>query len=316
MSDSADTQHIREQAALWAARLEGGDMTAADQRALDLWLNAAAEHRSALTLLRNFSAELAPRLPGIFEKIEGRQAVTRRWRLRRMAWGIGSLVTAAAASLLVINAPRTVRTEPAESHAITLADGTRIELNGNTEIQIQLDRKERRIVLLRGEALFQVAKDSSRPFVVNTSFGRVSVTGTVFDVRSVINKNVEVTVIDGVVEVQSKQRPADKRSLRPDMQAELGADSVLVQSLGPGAARDSTAWRDGQVVFENTRLDDAMAHFSSYHDREIVVDPAVANLRLGGRYNLNDLDALLRSLPSVLPIRIIRQGSAISLRAP
>lgn len=304
----------REEAALWAARLEGGNMTDADRAALQAWLDTAPEHQAALAQFRKLSAELTPGLPGIFESIEISQATLRRNRLRQRAWGSGALVTMAALLVLMLQGPETIDTARAERRATTLADGSRVELNANTELQVHLGRAERRVVLVRGEALFQIAKDPSRPFVVDTACGRVSVTGTVFGVRSAVDKKVDVTVMEGRVEVQLEQRPDQRRSLTPDMQALLRTDSLAVVTLPPGTATDAAAWREGQVVFDDTPLDEAMAHFSSYHDRAITVDPAVADLRLGGRYSLDDLEMLLRSLPSVLPIRVDRRGSAIFLR--
>jgi transmembrane sensor len=315
MSSDEITPRVREEAAIWAAREEGGSMTEADRAALQEWLQIAPEHSTALARYRKLSAELTPELPAIFEAIELKaSASSRRNRFRRKAWGSAALVTTAALALLLLRGPETVRTARAECHTITLADGSRVELNANTELQVRFGREERKVSLVRGEALFQITKDPSRPFVVDTPYGRVQVTGTVFDVRAASRNKVEITVIEGQVEVQPARRPEEKRNLTPDMQALLQIDRVTVQSLPAGAGRDAAAWRDGQVVFDDTRLDEAMAHFASYHGRSITVDSTAADFRLGGRYSLNDLSVLLDSLPTVLPVRIEHQGSAIFVR--
>jgi transmembrane sensor len=81
---------------------------------------------------------------------------------------------------------------------------------------------------------------------------------------------------------------------------------VRVRQLPDGAAQDAVAWRQGQTVFDNTPLGEAIERFTTYHARKITVDPSAAGLRLGGRFSLNDLDGMLESVESVLPVRVLR----------
>ena len=80
--------------------------------------------------------------------------------------------------------------------------------------------------------------------------------------------------------------------------------------LPDGAAQDVVAWRQGQTVFDNTPLGEAIERFTAYHARKITVDPSAADLRLGGRFSHNDLDGILESVESVLPVQVLRGQDA------
>jgi transmembrane sensor len=206
---------------------------------------------------------------------------------------------------------REFTTQTAERHAAALADGSRVELNAQTALAVVFTKAERRVRLARGEALFTVAKDAARPFVVETPAGVVRVTGTVFNVRAAAAQRVEVTVLEGTVRVQPEHATEKTATLTADNQAVLRAENVETHTLHAGAAQDVAAWRQGQAVFEDTRLADAIERFAAYHVRRIAVDAAAADLRLGGRFSLDDLDGWLDFVQRVLPVRVARVDGAV-----
>ena len=199
-------------------------------------------------------------------------------------------------------------TTTAERHMTTLEDGSQAELNAQTTLVVDFKRDERRVRLMSGEALFTVAKDAKRPFVVETSIGSVRVTGTVFNVRAANTERVEVTVLEGTVRVRSSGNAAYEQPVTAGLQAAISNKAVIVRTLPEGAAQDATAWRQGQVVFNDTPLSEAIERFAAYHARAIVVDPKTANLRLGGRFSLDDLNGFLESIESVLPVQVSHQA--------
>ena len=330
MAGDAPTERIEEEASLWAARIEGGGLSDRDRAELSAWLAADAEHRRVLADYGELSARLDARLGdddgmnlvparppaasragplvsfGWIRPGQGDKPEAGSRRRRRVV--VGALLAAAAVVVLVAvlaRRPRDLATKNAERQASVLADGSRVELNARTSLAVDFRRNERRVELVRGEAWFSVKKDPARPFVVETPAGIVRVTGTEFNVRAAPREQVEVTVLAGTVRVRASAADADK-AVTPGCQAVMSGGQVVVRSLPEGAAQDAVAWRQGQTVFDNTPLRDAIERFAAYHSRPITVDPAAADLRLGGRFSLDDLDGLLESVESVLPVHVLR----------
>ena len=322
LSDSA----AEEQASLWAARLEGGTLDAGDRTALDTWLAAQPAHRALLSDYCQFSADLEQQLPQLvatgavtLPTAKPAKAPRPAWNLSWLTLAAGTLAAAAAVALVLWVAQpsrdlATLATSVAQRQSFTLADGTRVELNAQTSLLVENTRDERRVRLASGEAFFTVAKDKSRPFIVETPTGSVRVTGTVFNVRTDQLSELDVTVVEGSVQV----RPGDTAGTGPQPPSSLTAGQrltavsgrVLVRTLPPGDIEDALAWRQGMIVFERVPLREALARFAQYHGRGITVsDAAAANQFLGGRYSLDDFDNFLRGLEEPFRLRITRDLS-------
>ena len=305
-------------AALWVARLEGGTLDAADRNALDAWLAASPAHRAALSMYCQFSADLEVQLPALVAA--GRVALPAP--APRRSWSL-KLVTASAFAAVAAIALAVVLTRPAvpEAHAtavaqrqtVTLADGTRVELNARTQLTVALGSAERRVRLASGEAFFQVAKDASRPFHVETPAGTVRVTGTAFNVLAESASALDVTVLEGSVAVSPAASTAargtpfaltasDHLSLRP-------GSGVIVNKLSAATLANALAWRQGAVIFDDVPLAAALARFAHYHDRQITASPDVADLRISARFELDDLDGFFASLAELKNVRAVRDAS-------
>jgi transmembrane sensor len=305
-----------EQASLWAARLDGSVLSAADRRALDAWLADNSTRRALLSRYCQFSADLEQQLPALVEagavELPTDSAPHRggRW----LKWGAGAVLTAAAAvALMLWLAPQTqsevLATPMALRQALTLADGTRVELNAQTSLQIEIDRKERRVRLASGEAFFAVHKEAARPFLVETPAGSVRVTGTRFAVRAETAAVLEVTVVEGSVQARPGDaggRPGAPVSLTAGDQLSVGPGGVEIRALSAAALDDALAWRQGQIVFADVPLREALARFARYHGRGITATAGAAELRVGGRFSLDDLDGFFAALEEVLPVRVSR----------
>ena len=302
MEENPSAERIEEEASLWAARIEGGALSDRDRAELSAWLAVDAEHRRVLACYCELSAQLDAQIGPMDAPVLAR--AHRRWRM-----AVGALAAAAAIIVFVAvlaGRPRELATKTAERQAIALDDGSRVELNARTSLAVNFRRGERRVKLVRGEAWFSVTKMPARPFVVETPAGIVRVTGTEFNVRAAQSEQVEVTVLAGTVHVRAAGAKATDEAVTPGRQAVMSGGQVAVRSLIDGAAQDAVAWRQGQTVFDNTPLGEAIERFAAYHARMITVDPAVADLRLGGRFSLGDLDGLLESVESVLPVHVLR----------
>ena len=307
-------QRIDEEASDWAARLDGGELSSSDQATFSAWFNASPEHQRAFAYYRELCGQLdthvEARLAAAAETVvEDRKSARTRRRL------VAAMLAAAAAIALIVtvasNRSLNLVTKTAERHVATLDDGSKVDLNARTELVVDFTRKERRVHLVSGEALFTVAKDAKRPFIVETATGFVRVTGTVFNVRASTAQSTEVTVLEGTVRVRSSCDATNECPVTSNLQAVLSDKNVMIRALPDGGAQDVVAWRQGQVVFNDTPLGDAISRFASYHARKIIVDPRAADLRLGGRYSLDDLDGLLESIESVLPVHVSHQPGDI-----
>ena len=323
--DSAD-----EQAALWAARLHDSDLAETDRAALDAWLAASPGHRTLLAQYCQLSANLEDQLPALVAAgalsmpAKGTPAGLRNGSRRRAAFAVLAAAAAVAAGVWLawpgVRSPA-IATAAGERRSLTLADGTRLELNARTEVRIESTRTERRVRLTEGEAYFVVTKDHARPFTVETPAGSVRVTGTVFDVSAGGAAELDVTVVEGSVQVRpaGADRPAQPSDfvLGARDRLSLRAEGATVRPLSGGDLDDALAWRHGRIVFHGVPLREALAAFSRYHGRGLVATAGAANLRIGGVFSLDDLDGFFTALEEVLPVRVARDpdgGARVCLR--
>jgi transmembrane sensor len=303
-----------EQASLWAARLDGSVLTADQRSALDAWLAEHPAHRALLSSYCQFSADLEQQLPlisGIRElSAEAQPSLATAQPQPWSRWPLMASValTAAAAVALTFWLARSphqlenLATPAAQRQTLTLVDGTRIELNAQTSLQAEIGPNGRHVRLAAGEAFFAVQKDPSRPFVVETPAGAVRVTGTQFNVRAETATDLDVVVTEGTVQVRTSGDT--NRSLVAGDHLTSGAAGTVVQKLSDRALDDALAWRQGQIVFAGVPLRDALARFARYHGRGITATPAAEQLRVGGRYSLDDLNGFFAALEEVLHVHV------------
>lgn len=313
LPNSSGDSTVDHRAAYWAARLDGGTLESHDRAALDAWLAEAPSHRTALSGYCQLSSDLEEVLPQLVAAGEVNMPPSRhrpRGRFRLIA---GASLAAAAGVALVFWLTQPVpRVESfasalAQRSTHTLADGTRVGLNANTSLRFENRSSERR-VQLTGEAVFEVAKDPARPFIVETPAGSVRVTGTTFGVSTEpANQVFEVTVVEGSVQVRTALADGGRPGAGPILlgageQLQARADGVVVKNLSASALGDALAWRQGLAVFDDVPLRDAAARFSRYHGRQIIVDSALSQERVGGRYSLDDLSGFLAGMEAALEI--------------
>jgi transmembrane sensor len=320
-----------EQASLWAAKIDGSSLSAADRVELDAWLASDSEHRALLSQYCQFSADLEEQLPHLVAAggiaIPEEKKTPSGWG-KSLKWILGGVCALACAVLvgrlwIRPNAgPQKFATPVAQRQSVTLPDGTRVELNARTTLLVENGPAERRVRLAEGEAFFVVSKDKARPFIVETPAGSVRVTGTIFDVKSEVVSELEVTVVEGSVQV----RPSDSSGAQAIAPVALGAgdrlsarlSGVAVTALSRNEVDDALAWREGTLVLVGTPLGEALARFAHYQGRGITVTASVENLRVGGRHSLDDLDGFLgyisEGFPSVRVTRDLSGNVRVSLR--
>ncbi len=203
------------------------------------------------------------------------------------------------------------RTEPGERKTVRLSDGSSVELNTRTRMVVRIAATgQRSVKLLDGEAMFEVTHDASRPFVIQAGTGRITVTGTRFDVRRGALRT-EVAVESGSVIVQGL---GDGQSSR--LSAGLGTTVDSRGAVAPGSPVDlaaTLAWRAGKLVFNDAPLAQVVAEVSRYRRQPVrVADGAAGALRVSSVFRSDDTDGLLAALPQMLPVgvRQLPDGSA------
>jgi transmembrane sensor len=301
-----------DQASLWAARLEGTRLTAAERSELDAWLAGEPERRVALAQFCQLSARLDRLVPALVEagSIEVREAEP---PMRRgfNPWKVATAGLATAALAVGLfwfegrgAGPETISTPAGQRQSFTLADGSRVELNANTSIFVENGKSERRIRLANGEAFFVVSRDKARPFIVETPAGSVQVTGTIFNVLTEAASQLDVTVVEGSVQVSTGESggstPAGPVLLHPGERLSSAQGGVALSNLSASELEDALAWRQGKIVCDGMQLAEALARFGHYHGIAITATPGAEVLRVGGRYSLDDLDGFLAQLEQVV----------------
>jgi transmembrane sensor len=323
-------------AAQWLAeRAEG--LGPAQERALAQWRRADARHEAAFARLERAQA-LLERLPFAAEHLADLRAPAAT-PARRRRWIALAGAGAAAAALIV--AAAVWRAQPAPAPAagtdyatsaggyerVLLADGSTLELNAESAARVRFSAAERRVELLAGEAHFSVARDPARPFVVAAGGVAVRAVGTAFNV-TLQSAAVEVLVTEGVVQLDATATAtASARAepiplLNPGQRAVVAlapvspAAAVVVTSASTGEMARALAWQEPLLRLGGATLAELAAGFEARTGRRVVLaDPALATLRLGGRFRADDIEGFASLLATTLGIDVERAADgAIVLR--
>lgn len=300
------------QAAQWFFLIQSGEATSADRMRWTQWREADPSHEAAWQRAEQVSRKFGM-LPGrLSMPTLGR---TVRADRRAAVKTLALLLTAAPAGWLAWRASPARewladhRTATGERRELRLPDGTRIQLNTATAVDLAYDTKLRLVRLRAGEILIDTAPDAVassdpayRPFVVETAQGRLKALGTRFVVRQHEDRRSHVAVLEGAVEL----RPDDARGLavvlRAGEQAGFSASAIdAVTPVGP----EADDWSRGVLRARNMRLQDFLAELGRYRPGVLRCDPAVADLRLSGVFQLNDTGPVLDSLPQALPVDVL-----------
>lgn len=322
--------------------MEPPDGATGTRLVLDRWSGQSAEHgAAALEAQRRWDAlgglagELRARFP--VDEMAASKGRQRRQLLLSVAALLGTGVVAGHGVRWYLRQPlvaATYSTRIGELRDIRLADaapetpdvaGSRLDMAPQSALGLALYRDRRSVRMAHGEVRFEVSRDPARPFEVITRSARIEVLGTAFTVRD-RGGPITVGVERGHVRVQPLRpaaaghgtQPAGPAiDLRPGEALDVGSNGQAGKARRADTAALS-AWRDGWLVFDNTRLDDALATINAYRRQPIrSTDVRVDALRLSGRFRVDDSAGLVTVLPAILPLttRARTDGSVeLSLR--
>jgi transmembrane sensor len=323
---------IEATAADWLAKRDRPDWNGSDEVALADWLDRDPARRVAFIRLESawrrgarlkavaagWPAGVLPkpeewppspyfaRTPSMAEATSTPPPRTIRPTRWRAAVAVAVTLAAVAVTWFFWPTGTAYRTAIGGLEAVPMADGSKVTLNTDTGIRVALSAAAREVELQRGEAYFEVAKDTARPFVVRAGNERVIAVGTKFSVRRDAD-GIRVVVTEGRVRVESAVAST------PDPGALVSAGSiaharntgVFVQEATLPVAQESLSWRQGYVVFRDTPFSTAAAEFNRYNLRKIViVDPTLASIRIGGHFRATNAEGFVQLLAEELPLQL------------
>ncbi len=266
----------------------------------------------------------------------------RRFRHLRFAAMAVSLIVALAAVFIYLQALQapTYSAKIGEQRSLTLADGSTVELNSRSTIIVRYSKHERRVDLLRGQALFRVAKDGARPFIVKTGDTLVRAVGTEFDIYQKRAGTI-VTVLEGRVAVLTDHAialaerglPVPTVGVQPKSNLpfptiapgqigniiiaageQLTVTPKLIQLAEHPNVANATAWTQRRLVFESASLADVADEFNRYNDRQLIVaDPGLETFHVSGIFSSTDPASLIRFLRARSELYIVETQAEIRI---
>ncbi|HEU5136590.1 MAG TPA: FecR family protein [Steroidobacteraceae bacterium] len=315
-------ESVVDAAARWYARVHAPDCTGRDREAFENWLRANPDHWHAYAdaerTVRRFDQliEQDDRLCALADEVCGESTAPsrRRWAVPAAlaASLIVALVAVRVAGVVEHSSPAEVFvTRVDEQRDVTLADNSVVHLDVGSEIAVNIGDRERAITLTRGRALFDVAKDRERPFVVTAGGTRTTALGTKFQVQS-DSERVVVVLTEGSVSVAPLDTTAEaarwEERLAPGEQISLqGKRSAPVKSSVDTYM--ATSWSRGRLVFRGTPLAEALEEVNRYSTRKLrLADPSLASLPVGGNFIAGDSELILSAFAAALPLRSVDGG--------
>ncbi len=348
---------IVEQAGEWYARHRDGKLTAAETEAFMAWLQNSPLH------IREYlaTAELAAHLPAAAKglQVDRHELVERARAWLRTSDNVVALrsmratapaprgfmrrsrLLAAFAAVLVLGVagglywefgtpglsgwPRVLEVPRGEQRTVRLRDGSVLHLNADTRVRVRYSPAQRLIDLEHGQALFSVARNTARPFVVRAGETDVVAVGTQFDVlRRGAEGPVTVTVVEGKVDVlsheaQRRNGKAPTTSIAGKPVRLIAGQQVRLTAIGtvsrpqPVDVRAATAWLRRELVFNEQRLAEVAEEFSRYGTSIEIEDPALREYRVSGVFNAYDVESFVTYLKRIGTVE--PDGAGIRVRS-
>ncbi len=347
--------HADREAADWIVRLHARNATRDDWAEHEAWLRASPQNEYAFRIQQqywdqvptvrhvdNYDALIAE---SFYERMALKASVVTESFLDAMPWRpritgavAAFLITAFVALGVFLSGETTMKgapiavaelvTEVAEIREQRLTDGSTVTLGAQSRISVNFTPAERRVVLLAGEAFFEVETDPARPFFVEAGDSITRVVGTKFDVRLGAD-SVSVAVAEGRVDVVRLIRPAEETILpvaapaasliagqkiilpateisdRPDEGVHAMQVTSLVSDIDTA---DVALWREGRLKYVEARLSDVVADLNRYYRGEIILgDDEVGELEFTASLRSSDIDKLLQAIDINLPVAAVRR---------
>lgn len=316
---------LTEEAARWFVRMQEAGPDDPERGRFEAWLAADPAHASAYAGLAEIWGKLdsisgTRELTAAMGRQQEAQRLSRRVALKGGLGGIMLLLGAGAAGYGWYRQQPTwqlaLASDIEQTLAQTLEDGSKIVLGARTELAIAYSPARRHVDLLHGEAVFSVASDADRPFVVRAGSARVTVLGTRFAVNRLADR-IRVSVERGAVKLDTARWwwPTPEMVLTAGQVAEIALQEESAQAPAQPRrierpADDAFAFQNGQAVFRTASLGEIVETLSRYYPTPIWLDPdlAAAPGRINAVVQTAKIDAFLETLPYAMPLATRRDG--------
>ena len=330
---SNDIKSVQVQANLWITRLDKG-LSRGEKQELIAWINQDQAHYAALKKISSLWGDVATKhdLNGLFSQKPQNKIQNDYLMKGVLAAGLVSVALLSANLFNEVNkiwlspqhniikqsAYQKYSSQYGEQKVVTLDDGSTVELNTNTIIEVAYSKLQRKITLIRGEAKFDVAKDINRPFTVISGYNSFTALGTIFNVQRENSSSVELLVKEGSVLVDEANAPISKllntiktsktqqaKNLTKHNSIVSAGEKVAItnnitsaiQSLSVQEVKQELAWQQGILIFDGEPLAQVLKEVQRYNPIKFMpIDTDMANLRVSGYFKTNDINALLQSL--------------------
>ncbi|PCI44617.1 MAG: hypothetical protein COB49_10910 [Alphaproteobacteria bacterium] len=320
-----DSDAISMEAASWVLQLDNGPLSKADLEALREWAGRSPAHAQAL---REYASAWISIDDILLEANEAENAAYQFswWSPLAMIFNrrFFRIWTPAAAVLVAIfylsttfylppSTPDfeataiTYSTQIGEQAQFKMADGSTVHLNTGSVVEVEYQPSRRIVRLLKGEALFSVAHDPSRPFDVIANEKKITAVGTAFVVR-LTDVGLNITVTEGsVVVIPALTDTAQKSGrnkvetgilaiLEPNEKMIVEHGNVVIEKVKEDVIVRQLSWREGVLIFEDDSLVYVINEVSRYTDTKIVLAAEIEELRIGGLFKIGEIEALLNAL--------------------
>lgn len=305
VSSKPVSAQVLDAAIAWQLCLDCGNGSAVEQAEFTKWYSANDEHARAWLQLgmldHRFSTASVPARNALLKARTGVQE-----RVRKIGSGLASVALACGLALFAGKNYLPVdywmadqRTATGEQRQLRLADGTLLNLNTHSAVDVRFDDTTRRIILQEGEIMVETGHGDPRPFIVQTRDGSLRALGTRFMVKRE-DDGTRLSVLQSRVEAHP-ENSVELTVFNEGQQVLMHRDRLgQMLAVSPGA----DAWTRGMLVLDNVRLADMVSELNRYQRGHLGVDPEVADLRITGSFPLNNIELALNALIPTLPVQI------------
>lgn len=320
---TAPSNQIDQKAAEWAAKMDAGAVSAEQQAAFEAWLAEDLRHMGAYLRVQAALAQVE-RLGAAAQRRNSRRAGAwiplQHLFQNRRPLVLGGAIAAIFAAVVFGAAWKAssydtiFETNVGQTKLVTLPDGSSTVLNTDTKVAVHYTLFARDIALYRGEALFDVAKNKLRRFVVKSANIRVRAVGTSFTVSNLTSRPFEVMVREGVIELTSPRAPSPIAVHAGERAIGLTNGRFALEAVEAGQVARELAWLEGRIFFRRQTLASAAKEFERYSKLRIIIDdPIVAAKTVTGTYTTTDPVGFANAVSVFLDLKVERDGNTLHL---
>lgn len=311
---------IKDKAIYWVTCQKEG-LTLQEKEELNLWLESNIKHKKAFDEAKNIH-NIFQNIPKNYSQNLSIKAHKGAKRTKFVEKTLKPIIACAAIIFTLFigydnfipNYEKNYQTQYTNLKKELLPDGSTISLDAKSNIQIEYFKNKRKVLLQNGQALFEVAKDKDRPFIITAGKTSIEVVGTKFEVINLDNITT-VSVLEGIVKVgfiRNILLPIQDITLLEKGEKIIIDNAGKVDYLGKTEIQEIAPWRNDELIFRKIALKDAFKSFARYQDIEAeFITKDIANSLFSGKFNTKEIDKFLFAIQKIYPIKIKKEQNKI-----